>query len=360
MGKIFGEVNHILKKGGHSMYKSLSQKEREGLLSLASKEQRDFLLNKVKRGRRTSFGNIMLNEKINAIKSVDLKLNEDEKDVVDWNIIDFIDYGKGNRFGKCACGISLRFMFTVQHIKTGKTIPYGKDHLSEFLNIDVKDVRGLIKELNGFDYELDELLQKIESNDYGYEIYDKVSEKFDVSKDIKQHIEANIPLLERQINRLYGYTKKLSDDEWKTERKVLLETEQQRQLLQKEQQEFALRERKERDKEILEASKAQLRFSATFAEIAYSLMLNGVNSALEISHIMINHFGADKRISVGSMKRPYIYIDVLVALSNEVENGNLFLDEESDMNDCIFMINPDKESYSQSKNEMEQQILSLF
>ena len=60
MGKIFGEVNHILKKGGHSMYKSLSQKEREGLLSLASKEQRDFLLNKVKRGRRTSFGNIKI------------------------------------------------------------------------------------------------------------------------------------------------------------------------------------------------------------------------------------------------------------------------------------------------------------
>lgn len=342
------------------MFKTLSQKERERLLSLATEEQRDFILNKVKRGRRTIFGNIMMNEKINAIRSVDITLTKDEKDVLDWDIIDFVDFGKGNRFGKCACGISLRFMFTVQHTKTGKTIEYGKVHLSDFLNIDVNDVNGLIKNLHVIDYELDELLQKIENNDYGFEIYEQVSEKNDVSEDIKQHIQANVPLLERQINRLYSDIKKHRDEEWKAERKAFLEKEQQRQLLRKEQQEIMLREIRERDRVVLEKSKVQLHQSATFDEIAYSLVLNGVNSAVEISHHMVNHFGADKRKSVGTMKRPYIYFDVLVALNKQVENGNLFLDEESDMSDCIFMVNPDKDQVNRSKNEKEQQILSLF
>lgn len=342
------------------MFKLLSQKEREHLLSQASEEQQDFLLNKVKRGKRTIFGNIMMNEKINAIRSIDITLTQDEKDVMDWDIIDFVDFGKGNRFGKCACGISLRFMFTVQHTKTGKTIEYGKVHLSDFLNIDVKDINGLINNLHVIDYELDELLQKIESKDYGFEIYEQVSDKIDVSKDIKQHIQANVPLLERQINRLYSEFKKLSDEEWEAERKAFLETERQRQLLLKEQQEIMLRERRERDRAILETTKGQLHHSATFDEIAYSLVLSGVNSAVEISHMMINHFGADKRISVSTMKRPYIYFDVLFALNKEVAKGNINIDEESDVNDCIFMVNPDKDKVDQSKNDMEQQILSLF
>lgn len=342
------------------MYESLSQKERDRLLSLASEEQQDFLLNKVKRGRKTIFGNIMMNEKINAIRSVDITLTQDEKDVMDWDIIDFVDFGKGNRLGKCACGISLRFMFTVQHNKTGKTIEYGKVHLSDFLNINVKDINGLINNLYVIDYELDELLQKIESNDYGYEIYEQVSKKIDVSEDIKHHIQANVPLLERQINRLYSDFKKLRDEEWKAERKAFLETERQRQLLQKEQQEKMLREKRERDRDILETSKGQLHLSATFDEIAYSLVLSGVNSAVEISHIMVNHFGVDKRKSVSTMERPYIYFDILVALTKQVENGNLFLDEESDMNDCIFIVNPDNDQVERSKNDMEQQTLSLF
>jgi len=340
------------------MYKTLSQNERERLLSQVTEAQRDFLLNKVKRGKRTIFGNIMVNEKISVIKTVDVTLQEDEKEVLDWTITDFVDFGKGNRFGKCACGLTLRFMFTVKHLKTGKTIKYGKDHLSEFLNIGVKEIKGIISDLSAIDYELDQLLLKIESNDYGYEIFYKVSDKMEVPKDIKEHIEAKVPFLDSQINRLYRNFEKLRDAEWIEERRAIFDSEQQRLHLEKERKEAMLQERKEKDREILEITKRQLHTSATFDEIAYSLVQNGVNSALEISHIMINHFGADNRLSINSMKRPYIYYDVLIALNKEVEKGNLHLDESSDMGDCIFVKNSNREKVSEGKKE-EQQTFAL-
>lgn len=56
-----------------------------------------------------------------------------------------------------------------QHL--GKTIQYGKDHLSMFLNKDVRDIDGVMNELDKFDDELDELLWKINENEYGYENY---------------------------------------------------------------------------------------------------------------------------------------------------------------------------------------------
>ena len=61
--------------------KGFTVKEREQLLSLVTTEQRDFLENEVKRGRRTIFENAMRDEKITAIKSVDTALEEDEKNV---------------------------------------------------------------------------------------------------------------------------------------------------------------------------------------------------------------------------------------------------------------------------------------
>jgi hypothetical protein len=76
--------------------------------------------------------------------------------------------------------------------------------------------------------------------------------------------------------------------------------------------------------------------------------------------MIVKYFGVEKSISVGTMKRPYIYFDVLVALNREVKNGNLMLDEESNIDDCIFTVNPNKDQVKNSNENMEQQILPLF
>lgn len=144
----------------------------------------------------------MVEEKVQAIKSVDIDLQEDERNIEDWDIVDFVDFGPGNRLGQCACGISLRYMFTVQHKGTNKSITYGKDHLSAFLNLPIKDIDAVMAGLKAIDYELDELLLKIKNENYGYEVLEGIPEEIVLPQDIIAHVEHRIPLLDQQIKKI--------------------------------------------------------------------------------------------------------------------------------------------------------------
>lgn len=379
------------------MYERISADEREQLLAVLTTEHCDFLENELKRGRRTVFENVMRDEKITAIKSVDTMLQEDEMNVVDWLLSDYDDFGPGNLDGQCACGRPLRYMFTVEHQITYKKIQYGRDHLSAFLNIEVKDINGVINELDKIDHELDELLWKVKDNQYYHEYYERIPDKTVVSDSIKKHIEVNVPLLDRQINRLNMHFEKqmetlveehrrikqeaslekrleekrrfeallrenkVIEDKLEAERKSQREAEFKRQQQENERVERLLREKKEKEAELVAAMKAQLSYGATFDEIAYSLVLNGQHSAMAISFSMINDFGFDKRMSVSTMDRPFLYYDVLVALKKQVDMGNLIMDESSDVDDCMFYVNPYREEDSGSKiEEVQQQSFSLF
>ncbi len=76
---------------------------------------------------------------------------------------------------------------------------------------------------------------------------------------------------------------------------------------------------------------------------------------------MANDFGFDKCLSVGTIHRPFIYFDVLLALKKQVDKGNLIRDESSNIVDCIFYVNPyHEEDRRNETEELEQQTLSLF
>lgn len=379
------------------MYKKLSADERKQRLSILTAEQRDFLENEMKRGRQTVFENVMRDEKITALKSIDITLQEDEMNVVDWLISDYDDFGPGNLDGRCACGRRLRYMFTVEHQVTRTKIQYGKDHLSAFLNIEVNEIDGVINELDKIDYELDELLWKLNNNVYCHEYYDRIPDKTVVSVNIKKHFEMNIPFLDRQINRLNKYFEKqmeaLEEEQRKIQREVDLEerqkerrrieellkekkkieailevgrkaqreTEIKRQQQENERVEKLSQEKKMIEDKLIESVKAQLGYNATFDEVAYSLVLNGQHSAVAISHIMANDFGFNKHLSVGIMHRPFIYFDVLLALKKQVDKGNLIMDESSNIVDCIFYVNPYREEdRGNESEELQQRTLSLF
>lgn len=331
------------------IFEPLSQVERNELLLLVTDEQKEYLLNKVKRGRRTIFGNIMVEEKVQAIKSVDIDLLDDERNVEDWDIVDYVDFGPGNRLGKCACGITLRYMFTVQHKQTNKTITYGKDHLSTFLNLPIKDIEAVMAGLKTIDYELDELLVKIKDDDYGYEILSEIPEEIELPKNIKEHVEHHIPLLNRQIrkierelNKYYAEKlEKVKNEQREAERAEAakrVEAYLKAKKILRKRNEQEQKEKQARDQKILESTRHLLVSSnATVAEIAYSLVLSGVSSATEISRITREYFNVDKRISIGTLQRPYIYMDVVLSLMKEAENGTLYFDKESSgIDDCYF------------------------
>lgn len=331
------------------IFEPLSQVERNELLLLVTDEQKEYLLNKVKRGRRTIFGNIMAEEKVQAIKSVDIDLQEDERNVEDWDIVDYVDFGPKNRLGKCACGITLRYMFTVQHKGTNKTITYGKDHLSAFLNLPIKDIDAVMAGLKTIDYELDELLVKIKDDDYGYEILSEIPEEIELPKNIKEHVEHRIPLLNRQIRKIERELNKYYAEQLEKVKNEQLEAERveaakrvedylKAKEIFRKRNEQEQKEKQARDQKILESTRHLLVSSnATIAEIAYSLVLSGVSSATEISRITREYFNVDKRISIGTLQRPYIYMDVVLALMNEAEKGTLYFDKESSgIEDCYF------------------------
>lgn len=336
------------------LFEPLSQAERNELLSIVTPEQKDYLLNKVKRGRRTIFGNIMVEEKVQAIRSVDIDLQGDERNVEDWDIIEYVDFGPGNRLGKCACNITLRFMFTVQHKRTNKTITYGKDHLRAFLNLPIKDIEAVMAGLKTIDYELDELLVKIKDDDYGYEILEEIPEEIELPKNINEHVEYQIPLLNRQIKKIEQEVNKYYAEELEKVKNEKLKAERveaakkveaylKAKEILRERYELEQKEKQARKERILETTRHLLESSnATIAEIAFSLVLSGVTSATEISRITREYFNVDKRVLSGALQRPYIYMDVVLALMNEAEKGTLYFDKESSgIEDCYFY--PSKE-----------------
>ncbi|TSI05770.1 hypothetical protein [Lysinibacillus sp. BW-2-10] len=72
-------------------------------------------------------------------------------------------------------------------------------------------------------------------------------------------------------------------------------------------------------------------------EIAYSLVLNRFSNAIQISRITREYFNVNKRLSTGTLQRPYIYLDVVFVLMNEAEKGTLYFDKESlGIDDCYF------------------------
>lgn len=361
----------MVKKKYIGLYPKLTVEERYSVLDGLIEEQRAFLLEEVKRSRKTIYARVMQNEKITAIRAVDVMLMDDEKNVVDWEIVDYIDFGKYSREGRCACGLSLRHQFTVKHQGTGRYINFGIGHLSEFLNIDENEIKGFINELNVIDYELDELLFKIQCDEYGYEFYELLFDKSVVSAEIQRHIDMKVPLLDRQVRileKLYNeHIKVLFEEKQKEIERQRLgeindnieELEKKRKLYEEKFMERRLvleeRERVQALERAIQVKKVKdkLPVWSSLSDIVYHLVLNGVHSAVEISWILVKEFGKDGRMSLGTIDRPYIYYDVLLALSKHVEIGNLIRDELSDMYDCFFYVVSNRDGFHWEDNEVD-------
>lgn len=146
-----------------------------------------------------------------------------------------------------------------------------------------------------------------------------------------------------------------------TERTAQLKGEFNRNQQESNRKEKLAQERIKRNAKIVEVTKAQLGFGATFKDIVYSLVLNGQHSAVAISFTMIDDFGYDNKMSMSIMNRPRNYCDDLEALMKQVKIGTLIRDESTNIMDCIFHVNPYPEEDTNINNQEEQQqSLSLF
>lgn len=179
----------------------LSEAKRDAIMSGLNEEQKDFLKDRLKRGRRTVFANVIASQK--GIKLPEDAAFEDVEHLVEsWILTGYIDNGVVSSELRCECGRPLRYQYHVVNKTTGEERKFGIDHLELHTGIDAKTVAEIRSGFSKIDLELDEILLKVES---GWSIESLSIPEFQSIKlpqDIQAHLDLHLPLLDRQISRI--------------------------------------------------------------------------------------------------------------------------------------------------------------
>lgn len=183
------------------LYECLDLDERNRILEKMTIEQRDFLENSLKRGRKTVFANALTKKKAETF--ILFEETEEIREQLEWELIDYIDGGTVSKDLLCECGKQLRYQYIVKNKKSGQVLKFGSTHFEEHTGIPANIVRLVIKGIQKIDFEMDEILNKFED---GYNL-DKFK-SFNlpegiIPKDILQQMSLELPLLDRQERRLY-------------------------------------------------------------------------------------------------------------------------------------------------------------
>ncbi|HDR6957136.1 MULTISPECIES: DUF3895 domain-containing protein [Bacillus cereus group] len=179
--------------------KYLTQTERDILFKELSNVQQEYLTNFLKRGKKTAFASILAQQKGEGSE-------EDYKHIsTNWRLVDYIDAGVVTETLKCECGRSLRYQYIVKNLKTNKILKFGKSHFEEHTNIPAEIVKQVIEGMTKIDYELDEILIKLRNN-WSLENNEGIQLplNIEIPRDIKEHLELKLPLLDKQVNKLLG------------------------------------------------------------------------------------------------------------------------------------------------------------
>lgn len=181
--------------------KILPVEERDHIFKTLTLRQKTFIQQHVKRGKKTVFANVMAKDK--GIVIPEHATNKEIEYLLDeWVLEDYIDNGFINPETPCECGKPLRYQYIVRHKSTNETRRFGKTHFKEHTGIPSSIVAEILKGFDALDYEMDELLIKLQSDWSVNTALSYIPENFIFTKDIKEHIENDVPLLERQLKRL--------------------------------------------------------------------------------------------------------------------------------------------------------------
>lgn len=178
----------------------LDLEDRDRIMGSLSDEQQDYLHNFLKRGKRTAFASVLA-----RLKGDGLEENA-EHISTQWMFIEYIDAGKVSNEHLCECGRPLRYQYIVKNLVTNKILKFGKDHFERHTGLPSSIVKAVLKGMYKIDCELDEILNKISS---GWSLFEdlgvsSIPDDLIMPIDIREHLELELPLLDRQVMRLKG------------------------------------------------------------------------------------------------------------------------------------------------------------
>ncbi|WP_273835333.1 DUF3895 domain-containing protein [Guptibacillus sedimenti] len=179
------------------MTKSLTNSERDQILQDLTFDQQSYLMNILKRGKKTAFANVIAQSKGRMIPN---GATDEEIGMLldDWILDDYLDAGAVSEDLKCECGRALRYQYIVRHVKTGEVRRFGINHFEEHTGLPGTIVKEVVQGFTKIDYELDELLLKMQNGSPTYDI----PEGLKLPTDIEEPLSLQLPLLDRQEKRL--------------------------------------------------------------------------------------------------------------------------------------------------------------
>ncbi|MBU8915113.1 DUF3895 domain-containing protein [Bacillus sp. FJAT-29953] len=329
------------------MNTTLTTDERESLLSLLTEQKRKFLQENVKRGKKTVFANQMAIDK-GIILPESASIVEIEMLLDEWILEDYIDNGSVNPETPCECGRPLRYQYIVKHKSTNQVRRFGINHFEEHTGIPDKLVSAIIKGFATIDYEMDELLSKIKENWTLEEVISYIPSEIALPTDISDHIDNNVPLLDRQIKRLKSLINEfLSQEELKRLRVIdsppVIESTENDDYLEESNQfafEFELfedtkdyspaQEKKKEPTPVTNNLSAPIKDKVLY-------YLETVSSVRIICELLIkHHIVADQRYITG---KPKIYPVVCLYLEGLVDQNVIYLEEVNGTDDRKYKYN---------------------
>lgn len=183
------------------MKEILTKEERDDYLKSLTPEQNEFIHNHVRRGKKTTFANLMAKDK-GIVLPDDTDSVEIEHLLEGWVLVDYIDNGFVNPEMQCECGRPLRYQYIVKHNQSNEIRTFGINHFEEHTGISADIVKDIKSGFQKIDYEMDDLLVKHHQRWSLEEELPYIPEDYSYPKDMQKHLDAKVPLLDRQIHRL--------------------------------------------------------------------------------------------------------------------------------------------------------------
>ncbi|WP_226657793.1 DUF3895 domain-containing protein [Guptibacillus hwajinpoensis] len=317
------------------MTKTLTNSQRDELFQELKKNQQFYVMNTLKRGKKTVFANVIAKSKGRMIPN---GATDEEIGMLldDWILEDYVDAGAVSEEVKCECGRALRYQYIVRHVKTGEMRHFGMNHFEEHTGLPATIVKEVVQGFTKIDYELDELLLKMQNGSPTYDI----PEGLNLPADMKEPLSLHLPLLDRQEKRLNslirGYReekealqrgsnklkavdipKKVKEDVTAIEELPKEELQGSFDLFAEEVQEPLPEKTSEKPKETYFVGD----LSFTTQEAIDGYIQQGTESALMICEFLIKEGKVqDKRYST---KKPKIYYAVCTYLDSFVASGSM-------------------------------------
>lgn len=145
--------------------------------------------------------------------------DEDKSKIVDdWELVEILDGGEGNRPFRCECGTALRYQYTVYHPSENKTYHLGSTCIEHYTGLSADVVRDIKNGILQINTQRDEILLMIKNKEFA-NLQKYLEMGIEVPESIRNQVKIGIPILKDQLDYLEQAYKEIVNrkrlEEWK-------------------------------------------------------------------------------------------------------------------------------------------------